>query len=151
MKLTGTHVLAVLVAGLTVAACGGNGSPADQSPSGNLNGAGVLLTTDQSSYSQGSVVRLTIQNEESVRLAYNACIRELEVRDGPNWIPGPASLRLCTRDVRYVEARTTRPDSTDLDLGLTPGEYRIVLGFSRDYAPEGDVTRAVSNPFTITP
>ena len=151
MRVTGIHVLGVVVAALGTAACGGGGSPADQSLGGSLTGGGVLLTTDKSSYTEASVVQLAIQNQESERLAYNACIRELEVRDGVNWVPGPVSLRLCTKDVRYVDARTTRPDSTDLDLGLTPGEYRIVLGFTRDNAPEGEVIRGISNAFTITP
>ena len=143
------HVFMFIV--VAVASCGGESQERQFLTGDNLSGSGVLLTTDQSSYSQAAVVQLAIQNEESERLAYNTCIRELEVRDGANWVPGPASLRLCTRDVRYVEARTTRPDSTDLDLGLTPGEYRIVLGFTRDFAPNGQAIRAISNPFTITP
>ena len=151
MRRTGIHGLSALVVTLGVAGCGGSGSPADQSLSGNLNGAGVLLTTGKSSYAQATVVQLAIQNEEPERLAYNACTRELEVWDGMAWVPGPASLRLCSRDVRDVEARTTRPDSTDLDLGLAPGEYRMVLGFTRDIAPDGEAIRAISNAFTITP
>jgi hypothetical protein len=38
-----------------------------------------------------------------------------------------------------------------LDIGLTPGEYRLVLGFTSDFAPEGQEIRAVSNAFTIVP
>ena len=149
MNRYSSHVFAFVV--ITVASCGGESRDQQSLTGGNLTASGVLLTTDQSSYPQAAVIQLAIQNGESERLAYNTCIRELEVRDGANWVPGPASLRLCTRDVRYVDARTTRPDSTDLDLGLAPGEYRIVLGFSRYYAPEGEVIRAVSNAFTITP
>lgn len=149
MRPDRAHALFALVAAL--AACGGSGSSADQSLAGTLNGAGILLTTDRSSYQQGSLVELTIQNQESARLGYNACTRELEVREGANWLPGPVSLRLCTKDLRYAEAGESRTDSTDLDLGLTPGEYRIVLTLARDYAPVGEVVTATSNSFTITP
>ena len=149
MKLTVTHALAVLVATLAVA-CGA-GSTADQPLSGHLNGTGAQLTTDKSSYAPAEMVRLTIQNGESARLAYNACTRELELRQGDDWVPGPASLRLCSREVWYVEAGETRTATTDLDLGLSAGEYRMVLTLARDDAAEGDIIRAVSNTFTITP
>lgn len=150
MKRDIAHVFAFVV--VAVASCGGNDSTENKSlTGGNLSGAGVLLTTGKSSYPGGAPVELTIQNQEPERLAYNTCTRELEVKEGATWVPGPASLRLCTRRVWYVEAGATLPDSTDLDLGLTPGEYRIVISFARDFAPEGEVIRAVSNPFTITP
>jgi len=149
MRLHRSHVLFALTAALS--ACGG-GSAADQSlAGGNLNGSGVLLSTDKSSYAEGALVELSIQNQESERLAYNACASALEVREGATWVPGPVSLRLCTKEVSYVEAGQHRVDSTGLDLGLVPGEYRIVLTLARDYAPEGEVIRAVSNPFTLTP
>jgi len=142
------HVFMFIV--VAVASCG-EWQDQQSLTGGSLTGSEVLLTTEKSSYPQAAVVQLAIQNQESERLAYNACTRELEVWDGITWVPGPVSLRLCTRDVRYVTARTTRRDSTDLDLGLTPGEYRIVLGFARDFAPDGEAIRAISNPFTVTP
>ena len=149
MRPNRAHALFALVA--LLAACGGSGSSTDHSLAGNLNGAGVLLATERSSYQQGTTVELTIQNQESARLGYNACTRGLEVREGATWLPGPASLRLCSKEVSYVEAGAIRTDSTGLDLGLTPGEYRIVLTLARDYAPDGDAISAVSNTFTITP
>ena len=149
MKRVGTHAtFAMLAAG--VMACGG-ASPADQSlAGGDLTGT-VLITTDKGSYQNGALVELTIHNDESERVSYNACTRDLEFNENGTWVPGPESLRLCTREVWYVEANATRLDSTDLDLGLTPGDYRLVLSFGRGYAPEGEVIRAVSNSFTITP
>ena len=144
------HVFAFVV--IAVVSCGGNDSPEDHSlTGGNLDGGGVLLVTGESNYQGGSPVEFTIQNKESERLAYNPCTRELEVRQGVEWVPGPASLRLCTKQVWYVEAGASQADSTDLDLGLAPGEYRLVITFAADFAPEGEVIRAVSNSFTITP
>ena len=142
----------VLVAVLVLAACGGNGGPPDHDLSGeSLNGNGVVLTTEHSSYGQGVAVELTIQNQESQALAYNPCTRRLEILEKGTWVPGPERLRLCTKDVNYVQAGATRRDSTDLDIGLTPGEYRFVITFARDYAPDDEVIRGVSNSFTITP
>jgi hypothetical protein len=144
------HVFLFVV--VAVASCGGSGSPGDQSlTGGSLTGAGVLVTTDQGSYQAGRAVRITIHNQESEWVTYNACTRELEVRVGANWVPGPASLRLCTREVTQVDAGAIREDVTDLDLGLVPGDYRLVISFGRGYAPEGEVIRAVSNAFTIIP
>jgi len=148
MKRDISHVFAFVV--VAVASCGGNGSPDEQAlTGGNLSGAGVLLTTEKSSYRGGEPVELSIQNQESVRLAYNACTRELEVREGGVWVPGPVSLRLCARRVWYVAAQATRQDSTDLDIGLIPGEYRIVIGFTEDLTPVGQHIRAVTNSFNI--
>ena len=142
---------AAIVVLVLLAACGG-GSPADQSHAeGNLSGAGVLLTTEKGSYQEGDAVELTIQNQESDRLAYNACTRQLEINQGGTWVPGLESLRLCAKNVSYAEAGSSRQDSTDLDLGLAPGDYRLVISFARDFAPDGDVIRAHSNAFTITP
>jgi hypothetical protein len=150
MKRDISHVFAFIV--IAVASCGGNDPAEDQSlTGGNLSGAGVLLTTEKSSYPGGAPVKLTIQNQESERLGYNACTRELEVREGAHWVAGPASLRLCNRRVYYVDASATLADSTDLDLGLVPGEYRIIISFAPDFAPEGQQIRAASNSFTITP
>jgi hypothetical protein len=78
-------------------------------------------------------------------------MRELEVREGVTWVAGPASLRLCNKQAYSVEAGATRADSTDVDVGLLPGEYRIVISFAADFAPEGEQVRAVSNSFTISP
>ena len=150
MKRNISHVFAFVV--LAMVSCGGNDPAGDQAlTGGNLNGAGVVLTTEKSSYPGGAPVVLTIQNQESERLAYNACTRELEVREEGTWVAGPASLRYCTKRVWYVEAGATLADSTDLDLGLVPGEYRIIISFTADFAPEGEQIRAASNPFTITP
>lgn len=150
MKRNSSHVFSFIV--IAVASCGGGNSPPDQAlTGGNLSGAGVLLTTDKSTYRGGDLVGLTIQNQETVALAYNACTRGLEIKEGANWVPGPESLRLCTRNVWYVAGSATRQDSTDLDIGLTPGEYRLVVGFAEDFAPEGQQIRSVSNPFTIVP
>jgi hypothetical protein len=149
MKRAGLHAtFAVLAVGM--AACG-HGSPADQSLAGGDLAGTVLITTDKSSYQNGALVELTIHNGETERVSYNACTRGLEVNENGTWVPGPESLRLCTREVWYVEANATRLDSTDLDLGLTPGDYRMVISFGRGYAPDGEVIRAVSNSFTITP
>lgn len=145
-----SHVFAFIV--IAVASCGGNEPTEDRSLTGsNLSGAGVLLTTERSSYPDGASVKVTIQNQEPERLGYNACTRELEVWEGTRWVAGPASLRLCNRRVYYVDAGATLADSTDIDLGLVPGEYRMVFSFAPDFAPEGQRIRAASNSFTITP
>ena len=150
MNRHSSHVFSFIV--VAVASCGGGGSPQDQSlTGGSLSGAGVLLITEKSSYRGGDPVELTIRNQEAVPLAYNACTRELEVREGAFWVPGPASLRLCTKEVWYAAPGATRRDTADLDIGLDPGEYRIVLSFTGDYAPEGAQIRAVTNAFTIIP
>jgi hypothetical protein len=145
-----SHVFAFVV--VAVASCGGGGTSHDQSlTGGSLSGTEILLSTEKSSYQGGDPVELTIQNQEPEPLGYNACTRELEVREGATWVPGPASLRLCSREVWYVDAGATRRDTADLDIGLTPGEYRIVLSFTRDSAPAGQQVRAVTNAFTIVP
>jgi hypothetical protein len=150
MKHHSSHVFLFVV--VAVASCGGGASPVDQSlTGGSLTGAGVRLTTGESSYQAGASVNLAVENLESERLAYNACTRTLEVLEGTAWKAGPASLRLCSKEVWYIEAGESRLAITDLDLGLVPGVYRIVLTFARDYAPDGVVINAVSNPFTITP
>jgi hypothetical protein len=150
MNRSQSHVFMFVV--IAVASCGGSESPGDQSlTGGNLTGTGVQVTTDQSSYQAGAAVGITIHNQESEWVTYNACTRELELRDGTNWVAGPASLRLCTREVTQVDAGATGQDVTDLDRGLVPGDYRLVISFGRGYAPEGEVIRAVSNAFTITP
>lgn len=152
MRRFQSHALIAMLAAFA-AACGNGDSPPNQpNPAGgNLNGAGVHMTTDRASYPSGAPVELTIFNQEADDLAYNACTRELEVREGASWVPGPVSLRLCTREVWYVNAGASRIDTTDLDLGLVPGEYRIVLSFIRDDAREGEQIRAVTNAFLIEP
>ena len=110
-----------------------------------------MVTTDQASYQEGAAVVLTIQNQEAGPVAYNACTRDLEVGLGSEWTAGPASLRLCTREVSYVAAGTTRVDSTSLDLGLPAGKYRIVVGFTRDEPTDETPIRAATNSFMIVP
>ena len=152
MKRFRPHSTIPLLALAAVAACGGDGSrPSQPLVSGSLNGAGVSITTDRISYQGGEAVGITIQNQEPEWVTYNACTRELEVKEGANWVPGPSSLRLCSREVTQVDSGATGQDSTGLDLGLVPGDYRLVISFGRGYAPEGDVIRAVSNAFTIAP
>jgi hypothetical protein len=150
MKRDISHVFAFIV--VAVASCGGNGSPDEQSlTGGSLTGAGVLLATEKSSYHEGDLIELTIHNQEPVRLAYNACTRTLEVKEGGVWVAGPESLRLCTKDVSFLAAGAIQQDSADLDIGLRPGEYRMVLSFAEDFDPVGQVIHAASNAFTIVP
>ena len=150
MKRDISHVFAFIV--IAVASCGGNDSSDEQSlTGGSLTGAGILLTTEKSSYRGGDLIELTIHNQEPVRLSYNACTRQLEVKEGGTWVPGPESLRLCTKDVSYVAAGTIQQDRADLDIGLPAGEDRIVLSFAEDFDPVGQVIRAARNTFTIVP
>jgi hypothetical protein len=97
------------------------------------------------------LIVLTIENQGNEPLAYNACTRELEIREGSAWVAGPVSLRLCSREVWYAAPGQSRKDSTDLDLGLAPGEYRLIIGFTGDAGVEGSSIRAASNPFRIEP
>jgi hypothetical protein len=133
-------------------ACGGGSSRPDNPLSGgSLNGNGVVLTTEHTSYGQGDPVQVTIQSLEGAALAYNACTRQLQVLRAGAWVPGPESLRLCSREVSYVPAGATIRDTAGLDIGLSPGEYRLVITFAADGAPEGEVIPGVTNSFTITP
>jgi hypothetical protein len=151
MRRTRQHVVIPLLVA-AMASCGGDEGPSNSPLSGgNLNGAGVQVTTGEASYAAGSPVGLTIHNQESDPLAYNACTRELEFWDGNNWVPGPASLRLCTKRVWYVQPGEASQDTTDLDLGLVPGDYRIVISFTRDQGVEAEAIRAVTNAFTLNP
>ena len=111
----------------------------------------VTVTTDETTYHPGDQVGMTISNQHIETLYYNACIGSLEILDGSAWIPGPESLRLCSREAFSVEPGGTRQDTTDLDLGLPEGVYRLVLGFSAVGASDDQVRHIVSNPFTIRP
>jgi hypothetical protein len=144
------HMAILLVAAL--GACEKSGSALQElTPSEGNQGAGVQVSTDRAAYAQGALVGLTIVNAEPDRLYYHPCMRKLEVREGPSWVAGPESLRLCDKRAYSVAAGTRLRDSTDLDIGLVPGEYRIVLDFVREAGSEGESIRGVTNSFVVEP
>jgi hypothetical protein len=138
-----------LLAVLALGGCSSGQRDADPTDPLHQNGASVVLTTGATSYHAGDRVGLIIESRDSEPLYYNACTRSLELKLGSLWIPGPESLRLCSRELFEVQPGATRRDTTDLDLGLEPAEYRIVLGFGR--VGEGQASRIASNAFTIEP
>ena len=148
MTTPGKHAV-VFIAGLVLAGCDRAGSlPSHLS---GLNGSvAIEMGTDQTSYGQGALVRLTIVNPESVVFWYNACSRHIEKKEGAEWIPGPESLRVCTAHVDRLEAGATLADSTDLDIGLVPGEYRLAIDFMADTQAEESI-RVLSNPLLVQP
>jgi hypothetical protein len=150
MKMPRPHALASLLAALALPACDTerSGPGPDQFQGQN---SGVTIATDRGEYAQGAVVTLAISNHESVPLAYNSCTRDLEVKDGANWIPGPEGLRLCTKDVRYVGPGAVRDDVADLEIGLQPGEYRMVIDFNPDFGPPGSGIKGYTNSFIVSP
>ena len=148
MTTPGKHAVG-LIAGLALMGCEREGSlPSHLS---GINGSpAIAIGTDQATYGQGALVRLTIVNPESVVFWYNACTRHIEKKEGTEWIPGPESLRVCTAHVDRLEAGATVADSTDLDIGLDPGEYRLAIDFLADTQAEESI-RVLSNPFLVQP
>jgi hypothetical protein len=113
------------------------------------SGGGIVVTTDRTSYDQGDPVALTIVNQEDRQFGYNPCTRTLQVREGAAWVEGPESFRMCSREISYLGTGATVLDTADLDLGLLPGEYRLVVVFAPGGDPTEEAVPGVTNSFEV--
>jgi len=108
----------------------------------------VEVRLDKSSYPSRADVKLTLVNNARRTLGYNACTRQVERESGGGWTVVPEPDRVCTMELRILDANETVTEQTDLPQ-LQPGRYRIALNFSDEASGSGGPIRATSSPFDV--
>lgn len=115
----------------------------------------VTVTVERATYAPGSEVTLRIANRSDQRFGYNACTRTVERESGASWVMVPEPDRVCTMELRILEARSTVTARTELPRSLDQGRYRLLLSLLREpdapAAPGGQPDRltVASNPFRV--
>ena len=112
-----------------------------------MTSTGVRVVLDQDTYRSRGDVQLTLINETSRELGYNACTRVVERESAGTWTAVPEPDRVCTMEIRSLAANARVTEPTDLPA-LAPGRYRIALRFF-DEGGGGGPLRGVSTPFTV--
>lgn len=153
-QLTGALALALLGVACQSMPEGGDAPSADlprDSAAGVPAGVtgSVRLTLDRSSYRAGSPVTLQLANQTSRTFGYNPCTRTIErLRDGA-WTLYPEPDRICTMELRLLEASGSIATQTELPPGISRGTYRMSIALSDETASQAGPQRAVSGTFTV--
>lgn len=95
----------------------------------------------------GQPLTVTLVNHEAIGFGYNLCSSALWVLNGSQWEPAPPSLRMCTQELRTLAAGATVTGTYDVDIGLRPGSYKLVIRLHLGGREPAD---AASNSFRIT-
>lgn len=141
--------LAALLLALTVAACHQTTAPVESDPSRGLAAASGTLTTDRESYPAGATATLRLANQNQHALGYNLCTSTLERRAGGEWRTAEGEdQRVCTMELRILEAGGTATYSYLLAATLPEGEYRFRT--SLEHMGNGTRETATSNTFRVT-
>ena len=92
-------------------------------------GGDVTLRLDQSAYTKGSPLTLTIRNDSRDTLGYNQCSsRTLERKEGfATWVVYPEPGRMCTMELRLLSPGEMQVVTTDIPSQVSAGTYRLVL------------------------
>lgn len=151
---------AVMLAISVLAGCqtsqGAADERADSTPPRDPSGAAgriateaVKLTLDRSSYRAGAQVRLTLANATNRSFGYNACTRAIEQQRDGVWVPFPEPDRVCTMELRLLEANAKVAEQTELPASIPRGTYRLALSVSDESASPGGPQRVISPTFTV--
>lgn len=113
------------------------------------SGAGdVSLAIEPGAAAPGDSITLTLTNGTAAPIGYNLCTTGFERQEGSGWEAVPAD-RICTMELRTLEAgQQTRYRST-LPTSLPPGEYRAFTTVERLDHNTRDGIRSES--FRVTP
>lgn len=94
----------------------------------------------------GSAVNLQLTNASATTWGFNDCSSpRLQIRQGNEWVDGPESLALCTRELDTILGGRTATVVYNVPIGLADGTYRLRFRFSRD----GVEAFAESNAFAV--
>lgn len=144
--MRGLAALLILVA---TAACQHATAPADADPRLGAAAASGALTTDRQSYAAGATGSLRLSNRYPHALGYNLCHSVLERRVGDQWRTAEGEdQRVCTMELRILEAAGTASYSFALASSLPAGEYRFRTQVEN--MSTGAREPLVSNTFRVT-
>src|SRR5689334_18413071 len=140
--LRATAVATVLV---SLACASPRGSAADSASAnvsgdvelaaGRTGGARIDLEVDRTQYAAGDTVRMRIISREDAGYGYNACMRTVEWRRSGEWFSVPEEGRMCTMNLAILAPGQTAEATTTLPETMRPGDYRVVITFSREESP----------------
>jgi hypothetical protein len=105
-----------------------------------------VLSVEPATASPGDSVTLVLTNRSVGAIGYNLCTSALERRSGGGWSPVPSG-RVCTMELRTLQAGVEVRYGMPLPSGLEPGEYRI--GSSFEALDAGVMERVVSEAFRV--
>jgi hypothetical protein len=144
--------------GAAAAANGMNpGTPAPDVMPASSN-ARIALEVDGTSLAAGATVHVRIVNRSDAGYGFSACQRSIEWRRSGEWFSVPEEGRMCTMILQLLGPRQTTTVETQLPETMVPGEYRIVMTFSREEgpapgretpAPAAQPLRVASDPFRV--
>ena len=138
-------VTATLASATLVSACASHHSGATTTASagsvdlelahGLTGGAKIEIELDSPRHLAGDTVQMRIINHEDAAFGFNACTRTIEWRKTGEWFAVPDTARVCTMNLQTLRARDSVNVTTTLPGILLPGDYRIVISFSREEGP----------------
>lgn len=140
------RVLVAVLLLLLSAACQQATAPTEFDPSLGPVASGRMLSSDRSSYSPGASAVIRLRNTTSGPLGYNLCHTTLERSVGTDWRRVDED-RVCTMELRILQAGATATYEHRLPANLTAGEYRYRTQVEREGAQR--MESAVSNTFTV--
>ena len=108
----------------------------------------VTLAIEPAAAAPGDSITLTLTNGTSTQIGYNLCTTGLERQEGSGWEAVPSD-RICTMELRSLEAgQQTRYRST-LPDPLSPGDYRAFT--TVELMGPGNRETVRSDTFRVTP
>lgn len=112
------------------------------------NGAGpVSLMVEPQALAPGDSLTLILRNDSQTEIGYNLCSSGLEQNADGGWRTVPSD-RVCTMELRMLAPGEVARYPLELELGLTPGEYRYVT--QAGSLEGGDRGPVRSAPFRVT-
>lgn len=104
----------------------------------------VVLRAEADVFEPGADVTVVLEHRAGEQVGYNLCFHAIERRSGDEWVT-QESLRLCTADLRLLEAGETA--RFDTILPAAAGDYRFRTAL---WLMERDERRdQVSEPFQV--
>ena len=88
---------------------------------------GVTLSADRATARAGEGIELILSNNGAEPVGYNLCSSGMEMRAGETWQPVQVD-RMCTMELRILEAGQSARYPLDIPSTAQAGEYRFVTG-----------------------
>lgn len=120
-------------------------TPDGQQPAGDSERtAAITLSASPESLSPGATVTLRLANGSRGQVGYNLCTSALETAAGA----AVRTDRVCTMELRTLEAGQSATYGYELPAGLEPGSYRFSSGV--EWMAAGNRTNVTSNSIRVT-
>lgn len=87
----------------------------------------VTLSVDQSAYTAGGTVTVTITNNTSAQVGYNLCVREIQKQSGSTWttVDTQPQPNTCDDKLSTLGPNLQTTTTVTLPTSLTGGTYRV--------------------------